>query len=467
MKRRFLIKIVAWIAAALPVQAVAQVFPAGLWRSDGYGWLVDTRKAVPMRYQLSAVHCIAGPGARYLTTFSQVKLAADGNSLIAYDQEDAEWVWFNRALVVPKPCLNPPKVDLRDPVLNFEAFWEALNRHYPLFEERKIDWPMSYVRNRPRITTTTSDHDLFAIMAEMIAPLGDSHVGLTWPRKTKRRGGTWPLDGRLDRDFDALTRIRNPAELDPIADRYAYYVERFRAYQAVTDARLVPGSRRADLEGLVVWGRVSSKLGYLRIDAESISVKSDPPYAEQIAIFRRVLDRALTDLADIDGLVLDLRYNMGGYAGIALEIAGRFADRDRPLISGRAYEDNHFAPSFSMRIEPSRGRRFTGPIAVLQSRATASSGDFIALAMKQLPHSRSFGERTHGIFSTELVRTLPNGWQLNLSNQLYRDVDGNITEGRAVEADVQLPDHFAEVPTAVKPDLGLDAAIADLDRRKR
>src|SRR4029077_4138553 len=67
---------------------------------------------------------------------------------------------------------------IRDPEKNFEELWETFRHRYPFFELRKVDWRKQYDIHRPKVTSKTSDDELFDIMCQMLAPLEDGHVEL-------------------------------------------------------------------------------------------------------------------------------------------------------------------------------------------------------------------------------------------------------------------------------------------------
>jgi C-terminal processing protease CtpA/Prc len=48
------------------------------------------------------------------------------------------------------------------------------------------------------------------------------------------------------------------------------------------------------------------------------------------------------------------------------------------------------------------------------------------------------GSNTEGVFSDVLDKLLPNGWELDLSNEVYLDTKGVNYEGVGIPADVKL-----------------------------
>ena len=58
------------------------------------------------------------------------------------------------------------------------------------------------------------------------------------------------------------------------------------------------------------------------------------------------------------------------------------------------------------------------------------------------------GESTQGILSDMMQRHLPNGWKINLSNELYEAADGVLYEDCGIPPHVEIP--FLDVPTKTR-----------------
>jgi hypothetical protein len=65
----------------------------------------------------------------------------------------------------------------RDPERNFEALWKTFHNRYPFFELRKVDWKRQYDIYRPKVTSETTDDELFDILCQMLDPLDDGACG--------------------------------------------------------------------------------------------------------------------------------------------------------------------------------------------------------------------------------------------------------------------------------------------------
>ena len=60
------------------------------------------------------------------------------------------------------------------------------------------------------------------------------------------------------------------------------------------------------------------------------------------------------------------------------------------------------------------------------------------MAMRALPNVTHVGQKTRGALSDELSKSLPNGWSLNLSNEIYLDSKGRRWEGKGIPPQIAL-----------------------------
>src|SRR5689334_22727467 len=68
--------------------------------------------------------------------------------------------------------------ELSEPEKNFEHLWRTFDRNYAIFGPKKVDWGALYRIYRPRVTSATTDDELFDIMAALLGHLNDNHVRL-------------------------------------------------------------------------------------------------------------------------------------------------------------------------------------------------------------------------------------------------------------------------------------------------
>jgi hypothetical protein len=83
---------------------------------------------------------------------------------------------------LPDVCQHGITEETSDPETNFDVFWHTVNENYAFFDRRGVDWQATYAAYRDIVTASTSDEELFGIMAAMLEPLQDKHVTL-WDKE--------------------------------------------------------------------------------------------------------------------------------------------------------------------------------------------------------------------------------------------------------------------------------------------
>ncbi len=101
-----------------------------------------------------------------------------------------------------------------------------------------------------------------------------------------------------------------------------------------------------------------------------------------------------------------------------------------------------------MRIEPSTSIRFTGPVVILMSNNTVSSGEELPLILKGLPYVTLLGDTSPGALSDIQMKSLPNGAVLGLPNEVVMSADGENYDARGIAPDVARPSLIRSNPCA-------------------
>lgn len=311
---------------------------------------------------------------------------------------------------------------------NFEALWAMFNDRYPFFALRNVDWKAQYDTFRPRITAATSDDELFDIFCAMLDPLDDGHVEIEGKvgKPRKKRHFTAEKPPRFHREF-------NDQEIKKL-------------FKVTEDTLIANGfGPLGKTKAWILQYCRSPEFGYMRIkELEGVSNKK----------VNAALDEIARDFPDLKGFIIDIRNNPGGDDSTALAIINRFADDKRVAFHRRTKTgpgENDFKPLRTWHIEPHAGARFTGPVVVLTCDAVFSGGEAFALAIRELPHVTLLGDHTNGIFSYQLERTLPNGWDYCLSYQEYLSADMVCYEGKGVPPDIELRNSKSDIDTGVDP----------------
>ena len=189
----------------------------------------------------------------------------------------------------------------------------------------------------------------------------------------------------------------------------------------------------------------SAEFGYIRIlELEGIGMRT----------LTRALDKIARDFDGLKGFIIDIRDNPGGDDSTAIAIINRFCDRKRVAFRRKTKigpGKDAFTPVTTWHLHPEGDAQFVGPIVLLTSDSVFSGGEAFALAMRQLPYVTVVGDHTNGIFSYQLEKKLPNGWEYCLSYQVYLSADHVCYEGKGVPADIELLNTKADIARGVDP----------------
>jgi C-terminal processing protease CtpA/Prc len=189
----------------------------------------------------------------------------------------------------------------------------------------------------------------------------------------------------------------------------------------------------------------SQEFGYIRVlELERIKKRA----------LTTALDRIARDFKSLKGIIIDIRDNPGGEDSTAITIINRFCDRKRVAFRRKTKigaGKNHFTPLKTWYLEPHGAVRFIGPIVLLTCDSVFSGGEAFALAIKRLPNVTIVGDRTNGIFSYQLERKLPNGWEYRLSYQVYLSADMKCYEGKGVPVDIKLLNQKTDIKNGIDP----------------
>jgi CubicO group peptidase (beta-lactamase class C family) len=326
------------------------------------------------------------------------------------------------SLLQPPPA---PKAGLSAPETVFEAFWATYNERYALFGVKHIDWDAAYRVYRPRVSATTTNEELWALLGTIVTLLNDVHVSLSDPEAGRRvrSGGRSIGVGPFD---------NGEFSLDLVAKAYA------------------TRGLRAAADGALHHGWLAGDIGYLHIGRFR-----DPDASA------RATDEALTALAGAKGLVLDVRHNGGGDDRVGQAIASRFVTSPRPYMSVAMRRPGPVPASFldpvEWRLAPAGPVQFTQPIVLLVNSRSISAAENFALALRAVPHAVVVGETTAGAMADIATQRLPNGWLVTVPLNLFRDVQGQSWEGIGITPDLWVKNERAEVASGT--DRALQVAL--------
>ena len=149
----------------------------------------------------------------------------------------------------------------------------------------------------------------------------------------------------------------------------------------------------------------------------------------------------------IDGLIVDLRGNGGGHLAEATALSGLFIDNG-PVVQLRNYRGR-----ISRLDDPDPVARvaYSGPLAVLVDRYSASASEIFAAAIQDYERGVIIGQQTFGkgtvqnLYSLDQYMRSEDGkgyGQLTLTIGKYYRVTGESTQHRGVDPDIELPSYI-------------------------
>jgi carboxyl-terminal processing protease len=202
------------------------------------------------------------------------------------------------------------------------------------------------------------------------------------------------------------------------------------AQAAKKDKRVVQRNGR----GIRV-GVVSVPGFYQDVQAQS---QGDKDYRSTTRDVKRLLDE-LAKEGGLDGLILDLRGDGGGYLPEATALTGLFIDK------GPVVQLKDTTGRIEVLDDPTAGTSYDGPLLVLVDRFSASASEIFAGAIQDYRRGYVVGQRTFGKGTVQNLIPLDRWSQRPVDGQLtvtigkfYR-ITGESTQHRGVEPDITLP----------------------------
>src|ERR1700689_104223 len=153
---------------------------------------------------------------------------------------------------------------------------------------------------------------------------------------------------------------------------------------------------------------------------------------------RRLLQQ-LTASGGVDGLVLDLRGDGGGYLPEAIGLTHLFVNH------GPSVQLKDTTGQLEVLDEPDPGQAYSGPLAVLVDRTSASASEIFSGAIQDFHRGLVLGQTTFGKGTVQSVIPLdrwssrPTEGQVTVTIGKFYRVTGESTQLRGVAPDIALP----------------------------
>ncbi|MBC8075362.1 MAG: PDZ domain-containing protein [Chloroflexales bacterium] len=349
---------------------------------------------------------------------------------------------------IPTPTLIG--VSQRDQL--FEETWRIVKDHYLYRDFRGQDWNSIRDEFAPRVEAAANNEEFYAALADMVGRLNDDHsrflapsdasvedalstgreayVGIgvllvprtegalvqeVFPDGPAARAGLLPRDRIVAIDgapFDSLddgSDLYGP-EGSPVRLTVVRPGESTRdvvVTRAAVQGRVVPSTRR-----------LRNDIGYLKVPTFWVNDMDVQ------------VSGALTDMvaeSPLNGLILDLRGNPGGWNYVLTGILGHFT---RGQV-GIFFDQKTTKP---LLVTENAGPDMRGtPLVVLVDHSTASYAEVMAAVLQREAGARVVGAPTAGNTETIYAYELAGGARLWVAQEGFKLLNGQNLEGRGVQ----------------------------------
>jgi hypothetical protein len=449
-KRRFLCSAVL-LFLSLPICSGRQAHPQqakavaldGVWRLRGYGKILHIHQGNYTNYDTTKISCLQvrkGTLQDLKNRFDRFEIH-DKDRLSLFSKGGITRYTYDRLSALPEYCQNDCASKSKDPEYNFEVFYQAFKENYPFFKLHHVDWDVIYKTYRPQVTAETTDDGLLEICSAVVKSFHDPHVSL-------QAGDRWI--GSTKPDALSLQVQQEFASEKPM-DRYFKSLEKLRS---IIKTDFLDVDCRMAANNFIVWGKIKPQIGYLNIFVMGDYAGIGASRTDSLAVLETTMDQVMEYFRSVEAVVVDVRFNMGGYDENSIMIANRFADRRRLAFTRKAVCGEGFTEKQEFYVHPEGNFQFTGPTFLLTSERTVSAAEIFVICMMACPHVTRVGGTTAGALSAALTMHLPNGWRVEMSNEVCETADGNVYEGVGIPPQVEVP---VFVPGNIYP--GLKQAV--------
>ena len=374
----------------------------------------------------------------------------------------------------------------------FDAAWTIVRDTHFDRAMNGVNWDAVRTELRPRAAAAQNDTELRSVIGDMLGRLGQSHFALI-PSTADTYSATLDLSGtpgfdvrlvdtdlivaRVEPDSGAassgvrtgwvLTAVDGKPIKDALTSLPSTMPARLRQVEAwrISQSRLrgpqgstvpmtftdgsgnpvtVPVTRRAEGGAPVTVGSLPTM--YVRVNSAGRRTPSGKT-AGVIAfnVWMPLVDglflKAVDEFRSADGIIIDLRGNPGGIAGMLMGISGHFLTEAKPIGIMKTRESELRFPSNPRRVSAAGQpvEPFAGPVAVLIDGMTGSASECFAGGMQSLGRVRVFGQTSMGQALPALFNKLPNGDVLVHAYGDFVTSNGTRLEGRGVIPDETVP----------------------------
>lgn len=345
------------------------------------------------------------------------KLRGDYSESMIDMSKDQFLKMFNEFILLNSSTMNlPPEIV----VSNFsEACLSALDPHTSLIWPKEIeDFEKSMTNEFTGIGVEISKADGFLKAVSLLPGTPAYSSGIDAGDIIEA------VNGEPTKEMSvtcAVSKITGPAGTKVLLSVRNPEADKAREIEITRARIIVPTTRGWCRDDLGNWRYFvdDEKIGYVRVTNFSATTAGD-------------LGETLTSLESqgLKALILDLRFNTGGFLQSAAEITDMFVDKGimvstQPRVGLPTWEAAH-----------KRGTHPNYPVVILINSSSASASEIVAGALADKTYSRAtlVGEQSYGKGSVQTVTGYPGeGAQLKYTMAYYHLPDGSRVKARYAE----------------------------------
>lgn len=375
--------------------------------------------------------------------------------------------------------------------------WGAVKYNFVYFDQvSDLDWDAEVQAAIPRVLAARDKSEYYKTLGELTALLNDGH-SFVLPRSVIRGQETNPpVEFQVVQDKIVLARVGSSPEIqaqtlrpglelvevgDGIPAREYLYDHALRYYPGGTKQwgeAIGMMSFLSGPEGSIIKLRLRDLQGNcFSVELTRDSRNADgtpfkhrkvdfPPFVEVrlledgivyfrlasfaseqvVADFEREFEQL--DLNKVTGMILDVRFNMGGNSANAFSIVSHLIDK--PVETARWKTRQYLPARYAWGqpeewyeegpgvVEPAGNRTYAGPIVVLVGPNTCSAAEDFLVPLDYSDRALLVGERTAGSTGNPVMITLPGGGLLQVCSKRDSYPDGRQFVGFGIEPDIEV-----------------------------
>lgn len=370
--------------------------------------------------------------------------------------------------------------------LLFDELWSIVNERYIDPDFNGVDWALEKQLRREPVLNAPDDETYYQELKEMVWVLNDDHSGFMTPQEVLELESV--IDNEVEYSGFGLYTLRlesgsalvlqvhegSPAEAAGIqACDQIYSIDGL--YFQYEDEEGEPGStatfeferpneepftrtlQRAEMIKVIdipaqLLPNTSQRIGYIRLDLDILwSFDSPPQFFEKLV--------GLQADGPLDGLIIDLRTNQGGWRDVLQSIAGIFVEDTLGEFYGRSQNDPFVAPP-SYDPPPAYPEL---PLALLVSQYTKSYGEILAATLQAERDAIIIGQPTAANLESVYPYDLPFNSRVWIAEQGFRLNDGKILDDIGATPDILDETEWANYPCGEDPQI--QRAVELLEQR--